>query len=53
VTAHVENSGFGGDPPSSWQLVWEKTNQGWQLREIRAVKLPGVDLNTVIGKWKR
>ena len=52
VTAHVENSGFGGDPPSSWQLVWEKTNQGWQLREIRAVKLPGMDLNTIIGRWK-
>lgn len=53
VTAHVENSGGAFDPPSSWQLVWEKTNQGWQLREIRAVKIPGIDLNTIIGRWKR
>jgi hypothetical protein len=53
VTAHVETSGFGGDPPSTWQLVWERTGQGWQLREIRAVKLPGVDLNSIIGKWNR
>src|SRR2546421_3758206 len=52
VTAHVETSGFGGDPPSTWQLVWEKTGQGWQLREIRAVKLAGADLNANLGKWK-
>lgn len=53
VSAHVETSGFGGDAPSSWLLVWERTDRGWLLRDIKAKKLPGIDLETLIGRSKR
>jgi hypothetical protein len=41
------------DPPSTWLLVWERTERGWLLRDIKSKKLPGIDLETVIGRGKR
>jgi hypothetical protein len=53
VSAHVETGGWAGDPPSTWLLVWERADQGWLLRDIKAVKLPGIDLSNVIGRGPR
>jgi hypothetical protein len=53
VATHVETSGMGGDYPSSWLLTWEKTDRGWLLNNIKAQKLPGLDLETLIGRAKR
>jgi hypothetical protein len=53
VFAHVETGGWAGDPPSTWLLVWERSGKGWLLRDIKAVKLPGIDLGSVIGRGPR
>jgi hypothetical protein len=53
VSAHVETSGFASDAPSTWLLVWERTDRGWLLRDIKPKKLPGIDLETIVGRAKR
>jgi hypothetical protein len=53
VSAHVETSGWAGDPPSSWQLTWERTTGGWLISEIKPIRLPGIDLTTLIGRMRR
>ena len=50
VSAHVETSGWAGDPPSSWLLTWERTTSGWLLVDIKPLKLPGIDIETLIGR---
>jgi hypothetical protein len=50
VSAHIETGGWAGDPPSSWALTWERTHQGWLLVSIKPLKLPGIDLQTLIGR---
>jgi hypothetical protein len=51
VSAHVEVSGLGGDAPSTWLLVWERTDRGWLLRDIKARQLPGgIDLEHIVGR---
>jgi hypothetical protein len=53
VTAHVDTIMGAFDPPSTWLLVWERTERGWLLRDIKSKKLPGIELETVIGRGKR
>ena len=38
---------------SSWRLTWERTERGWLLTDIKATKLPGIELENLIGNaWK-
>jgi hypothetical protein len=51
VSAHVEVSGYGADAPSTWLLVWERTDRGWLLRDIKNKQLPGgIDMETIVGR---
>jgi hypothetical protein len=52
VSAHVETGGWAGDPPSSWLFTWERTTNGWLVTEIKPIKLPGIDLATLIGRMR-
>jgi len=52
VSTHVEFGGYSGEAPSSWRLTWQRTGSGWQLTDIKATKLPGVDLETLIGRGR-
>ena len=50
VSAHVETSAWAGDPPSSWLFTWQRTTNGWLVSDIKPIKLPGIDLATLIGR---
>jgi len=52
AVAETEFSGFSAGMPSTWNLVWEKTEQGWLLRDIRPINVPGVDMQNLTGRLK-
>jgi hypothetical protein len=52
ATANLEMGSFSGPVPSTWTFTWEKTGQGWLLRDIRPINLHGIDLQSVIGNMK-
>jgi hypothetical protein len=51
ATADMEVGGYSGGVPSTWDLVWEKTaDKGWLLRDITPKSVPGMDVQTLIGR---
>lgn len=52
ATADMEVGGWGGGVPSTWNLLWEKTEYGWLLRNIRPINVPEGDLRTLTGPLK-
>lgn len=50
VAATVESAGR--DAPTTWELVWARSGNEWLLRDIKAKRLPGIDLETLIGRMR-
>jgi hypothetical protein len=47
ATTDVDLPIWSGGVPSSWKMVWEKTDQGWLLRDISPINVPGIDSQTL------
>jgi hypothetical protein len=43
ATTDVDLPIWSGPIPSTWKMVWEKTDQGWLLRDISPINVPGID----------
>jgi hypothetical protein len=54
ATANLEVGGMGGTLPSTWQFIWEKTpDRGWQVRVIRPINSPGMDVAQLTDRVRR
>jgi hypothetical protein len=42
----------GAGVPSTWDLTWVKTDQGWLLRDIVPKTIPTMDVGTLIGQLR-
>jgi hypothetical protein len=50
ATADMTLGPYSGGVPSTWDLTWVKSNNGWLLRDITPKSVPGSDVGTVIGR---
>ena len=52
ATANTTMGGFSGPIPSTWDLTWVKTNDGWLLRDIIPRQVPSMDPATLLEHLK-
>lgn len=52
ATANLESNIYSGGVPSTWELVWEKTDSGWLLREIKPLSVPTMDAQSLLSRLK-
>lgn len=50
ATTGVNIGPYSGNVPSNWSLTWQKTQDGWQLRDITPQKVPGMDTGSLVGR---
>lgn len=47
ATTDIDLPIWSGGVPSTWKMVWEKSDQGWLLRDISPINVPGIDSQTL------
>jgi hypothetical protein len=52
ATANASTAVFSGPVPSTWDLTWVKTNDGWLLRDIIPRSMPTMEPGALIDRLK-
>jgi hypothetical protein len=52
ATADMDLQVWSGGVPSDWRLVWEKSGGDWLLRDIIPMKVPQMEVGTLINRLK-
>jgi hypothetical protein len=52
ATANATTPFFSGPIPSTWDLTWVKTKDGWLLRDIIPRNVPGMDPGSLVDRIK-
>ena len=52
ATANMNVGPYSGGVPSTWDLTWVKTADGWLLRDITPKTVPGLSVGTMVDRLK-